>query len=89
VFEDCAVTEMEQVFDSVDYRHLGEINYSEFLTVCIDRKKLLTKSNLKFAFTHFEHDGYISAGSLVECYRREGKTLSNEMVTEIMSQVEH
>jgi calcium-dependent protein kinase len=33
--------ELEQIFKNVDFNHDGEINYSEFLAVTVDRRKAL------------------------------------------------
>ena len=40
----------------VDIDKNGEISYSEFLTVTVDRKQYLTKSRLKMVFKFFDVD---------------------------------
>ena len=48
----------------------------------VDRRKALQHANLLFAFHHFDTDnsGYITENNLKECFRREGKHLSDEEV---------
>ena len=67
------------------------MNYSEFLAICVDKRLALAKQNLKLAFHHFEEPekGYITAESLAECFRREGRHLTSQQLDEIMSQVQH
>lgn len=75
------------IFNELDLENNGVINYSEFLAVVVDKRLALAKKNLKLAFHHFEdHEkGFITAESLVECFRREGKHLGESQVLEIMS----
>ncbi len=67
------------------------IHYNDFLAVVVDKRLALAKKNLELAFHHFEskNSGYITEESLIECFRREGKQLSKQEVSDIMSQVEH
>jgi Ca2+-binding EF-hand superfamily protein len=83
--------EIETLFKDIDYCHHGEINYSKFLTICVDRRKVISRQNLLFAFHHFEEStkGFITTESLIECFKREGKLLKQEEVTEIMKDVQH
>ena len=48
--------DLEQIFQNIDLNHDGEINYTEFLAVTVDRKKAMTESNMHFAFHHFDVD---------------------------------
>lgn len=83
--------ELELIFKNVDFNHDGEINYSEFLAVTVDRRKALQHANLIFAFHHFDSDnsGFITAENLRECFRREGKHLSDEEIKLMMNEVKH
>ena len=82
--------EIEQLIREADLDHDGEINYTEFLAVTVDRRKAITQANLTFAFHHFDIDntGYITEENLAECFRREGKHFTHEELTEILSQVQ-
>jgi len=71
---------IQSIFNDLDFHHHGEVNYTEFLAICVDKRLALAKQNLKLAFHHFEEPdkGYITAESLVECFRREGRHLTTE-----------
>ena len=73
----------------MDFNHDGEINYTEFLAVTVDRRKAITEANLLFAFHHFDIDntGYITAENLEECFRREGKHLTEADLSSMLAQV--
>ena len=90
-FEDLAMTEqqIEEVFRQIDLNNDGEINYTEFLTVTMDKRQQITEDNLKFAFHHFDvnNSGYITHDNLAECFRREGKHLSDEEIDAILNDI--
>ena len=46
--------ELDQIFDNIDLNHDGEINYTEFLAVTVDRQRAMTENNMRFAFHHFD-----------------------------------
>lgn len=54
--------EINQLFERIDFNHDGEINYTEFLAVTVDRRKAITDANMLFAFHHFDIDntGFIT-----------------------------
>ena len=81
--------EINQIFQRIDFNHDGEINYTEFLAVTVDRRKAITENNMLFAFHHFDiyNTGFITAQNLEECFRREGKHLSQEELTAMLAQV--
>ena len=70
----------------MDFNSDGEINYTEFLAVTVDRRKAVTDNNMLFAFHHFDTDntGYITIDNLEECFRREGKHLSREALEQML-----
>lgn len=85
-----AEDEINQIFDRIDFNHDGEINYTEFLAVTVDRRKAITDANMLFAFHHFDIDntGFITEENLSECFRREGKHLTHEELQQMLSQVQ-
>lgn len=64
----------------------GVINYSVFLAATVEKHKVLTISNLQFAFHHFdvENSGYITEEGLVEVFHREGKKITRDQIHEII-----
>lgn len=81
--------EINQIFERIDFNGDGEINYTEFLAVTVDRRRAITEANMTFAFHHFDIDntGFITEANLEEAFRREGKHLTHEELTEMLSQV--
>lgn len=63
-FKDSSIPQedLDDIFKAIDFDKDGLINYSQFLTATVDRKKALTMANLWFAFHHFDVDnsGYIT-----------------------------
>ena len=82
--------EINQIFERIDFNHDGEINYTEFLAVTVDRRKAITEANMLFAFHHFDIDntGFITEQNLEECFRREGKHLTHEELQAMLGQVQ-
>lgn len=79
---------IEQLFQQLDFNKSGWINYSEFLAATVDKKTALTNANLLFAFNYFDIDnkGYITKHDLKEVFRRQGKSLQDDQLTEIIRQ---
>ena len=51
-----AKAEVDRIFNQIDVDHNGCIDYSEFVTVTMDKRKLLSKKRLKTAFNLFDKD---------------------------------
>ncbi|EKX74157.1 protein kinase domain containing protein [Theileria equi strain WA] len=49
--------EVDSILEAVDFDKNGFIDYSEFITGCIDKNKLLSNERLKLAFSTFDTDG--------------------------------
>ena len=52
-----AQTEVESIMEKVDSDGNGFIDYSEFVTGCVDLKKLLSARQLEYAFSQFDEVG--------------------------------
>ena len=81
--------QLNDIFEKIDLNNDGEIEYSEFLTVTIDKQQAFTKANLDFAFHHFDvnNSGYITSDNLIECFKREGKHLTENEINEILEEI--
>ncbi len=49
-----SLQKIESVFSEIDFNNDGTINFSEFITVTMEKEKLLTEDNLKRAFKMFD-----------------------------------
>jgi len=67
----CSEEEIERIMDLVDIDKNGYIEYQEFISATIPKKKILTEENLKHAFEMFDKDksGKISAYELKLVFR--------------------
>ena len=61
-----AEIEVDRILANVDLDKNGHIDYSEFISATIDKRKLLSKERLKAAFGIFDRDdnGFISASEV-------------------------
>ncbi|KAL8447748.1 hypothetical protein Emag_004209 [Eimeria magna] len=50
-------SEVDQILTAVDFDKNGYIEYSEFVTVCMDKQLLLSRERLLQAFQQFDSDG--------------------------------
>eukprot|EP01069_Polyplicarium_translucidae_P003475 Polyplicarium_translucidae@DN231_c0_g1_i2.p1 len=57
VDEETVEAEVEQVLQTVDFDQNGYLEYSEFVTVAMDRKTLMSRERLRRAFNVFDTDG--------------------------------
>lgn len=46
--------DFDEQFSLIDGEKKGYINYEEFLRACLNRKKILTDSILRYAFSYFD-----------------------------------
>ena len=69
----------------VDTDHNGSIDYSEFVTACINKENILSRKRLKAAFRIFDKDnsGGIDMDELKEVFRNSGD-ISDEVFKEMI-----
>ena len=55
----------------------------------VDKQRAITENNLQFAFSHFDIDtsGVITHDNLLQCFRRQGRQVSEEEINALMDQV--
>ena len=73
----------------IDYLHLGEINFTEFLAATLDLKQVLSEEVLYAAFRHFdvENAGYITIKDLTMAVRRTGVPLKSKDIDEMVAEM--
>ena len=52
-----AENEVERIMNLVDTDHSGFIDFTEFITATMDRKKVLSKKRIEAALNTFDKDG--------------------------------
>lgn len=84
-----AMAKVEEFISLVDFNNDGTINFSEFVTVTIEKGRLLSEEMLRKAFNMFDIDGngYITIDELKETIPIDGKN-SDEIWEEIMNEVD-
>eukprot|EP00359_Climacostomum_virens_P007518 CAMPEP_0204917688 /NCGR_PEP_ID=MMETSP1397-20131031/15313_1 /ASSEMBLY_ACC=CAM_ASM_000891 /TAXON_ID=49980 /ORGANISM="Climacostomum Climacostomum virens, Strain Stock W-24" /LENGTH=508 /DNA_ID=CAMNT_0052090605 /DNA_START=268 /DNA_END=1791 /DNA_ORIENTATION=- len=87
--EEQALEEVEYILREVDSDRNGQIDYSEFLRVCMNREKAVNKDNLELAFRFFDKNG---SGKITCDEVREvlgtGEVLSDEVWRAVISEVD-
>lgn len=82
-----AIYRANQIFKEIDFNNDGTINFSEFLTVNIQKEKLLNEETLDNAFKMFDIDGngYITIDELKKTMPLEitSKSGWKELVSEV------
>lgn len=80
---------VDEMMRNLDIDHSGFIDYSEFIVALMDKKKMLSKENLKQAFDLFDKDGN---GTLTTDEIRSilgvGKNMSEKVWEEIIREVD-
>ena len=72
----------------VDTDNNGSIDYSEFVTACVNREKMLSKNRLKTTFKMFDKDGSgsIEIKELKEAFKR--NNVDNSVWESLMKEVD-
>ena len=77
--------ELSNIINSMDFNDNGDIDYEEFVRMCIPKEKLFTEENLENAFLMFDNDkkGFITPKKII------GFIESNQEINEnLKSQIE-
>ncbi|KAH7649150.1 calmodulin-domain kinase 1 [Cryptosporidium bovis] len=82
-------SEVDSIIGAADFDRNGYIDYSEFVTVAMDRKSLLSKEKLESAFQKFDQDsnGRISIDELASLFgiQRLESSIWSEIISEVDS----
>ncbi|CAD8057194.1 unnamed protein product [Paramecium sonneborni] len=65
------------------------IKYSDFLTACIDERRILTKEKLLSLFKYFDHQNlnYITKQNIQEVFARHGKSINDEKINQMIYEI--
>jgi calcium-dependent protein kinase len=81
---------VDEIFFIVDTDRSGFIDFQEFLRACVNKEKLLTEGNLKFAFHYFDRDssGEITTQELKQVFFKNNKKCKEEVLKELIEEVD-
>lgn len=84
-----AELEVQRILSTADLDKNGTIDYSEFISATIDKRKLLSKERLKAAFQLFDRDdnGYISSAELKQVLDQ-GKKFDENVWSNMIKEVD-
>eukprot|EP00914_Ancora_sagittata_P011954 GHVO01023177.1.p1 GENE.GHVO01023177.1~~GHVO01023177.1.p1 ORF type:complete len:548 (-),score=88.06 GHVO01023177.1:70-1713(-) len=80
-------SEVDKILESVDFDKNGTIEYSEFVTVAMDKRLLLSRERLQAAFNMFDQDG--SGTIAAEELRRILRDVDDDSWAAILAEVDH
>ena len=82
--------DVQKLMNALDSDKDGYIDYTEFITGAIDKKKLLTQENLRKAFNLLDHDqdGAISKDDLSAAFNNVHTAQSDDFWEDVMQQVD-
>ena len=80
--------EMENIINSMDFNNSGDIDYEEFIRICIPKEKLFTEENLKNAFSMFDVNkkGFITPQIIID-FIESTRQITEKLKEEIKSEI--
>ena len=87
--------QIEKMMDSIDFDKNGNVDYEEFIRMCIPKEKLFTEENLENAFILFDRDknGLITASEILDIIQgsrnlsEESKKAIKEEILEVADEI--
>ncbi len=79
-----------ELLQTLDADNSGKIDYSEFINLCIEKKKLLSKENLKITFQSLDLDnnGILTLDELKQAFEAGGNKKTKKFWREFISQAD-
>ena len=80
--------ELDDVIKSIDFDNNGNVDYEEFIRMCIPKEKLFTEANLENAFSLFDKDkkGFITPSEIID-FIQSNKNVSEEVKQKIKDEI--
>ncbi|CAD8069403.1 unnamed protein product [Paramecium sonneborni] len=68
----------------------ASIKYSDFLTACIDERRVFTKEKLWSIFKYFDtkNENYLSREAIRESFARHGRSVTNEIIDQMFIEID-
>lgn len=79
---------IEEIIQSMDFDKNGNVDYEEFIRMCIPREKLFTEENLENAFLLFdkEKNGFITPSEIID-FIQNSRKISDEVKNSIKNEI--
>ena len=79
---------IEKIINSMDFDKNGNVDYEEFIRMCIPKEKLFTEENLENAFSLFDKDknGFITPSEIIDIIQG-GSNITEEVKNSIKEEI--
>ena len=80
--------DLDGIINSIDFDNSGNVDYEEFIRMCIPKEKLFTKENLDNAFLLFDKDkkGFITPTEIID-FIQANKNMNEETKQKIKNEI--
>ena len=80
--------EVENIINSMDFNDNGDIDYEEFVRMCIPKEKLFTEKNLENAFLMLDNEkkGFITPQKIID-FIESSQKINEELKSQIESEI--
>ena len=80
--------EVENIINSMDFNDNGDIDYEEFVRMCIPKEKLFTEKNLENAFLMFDNEkkGFITPHKIID-FIESSQKINEELKSQIENEI--
>ena len=80
--------ELDSIINSIDFDNNGNVDYEEFVRMCIPREKLFTEKNLENAFLLFDKDkkGFITPAEIID-FIQSNKNINDDIKKKIKNEI--
>ena len=82
--------DIDDIINSMDFNSNGNIDYEEFIRMCIPKEKLFTEENLKSAFSMFDKEkkGFITPQKIID-FIESTKHISENLKSQLTDEIIH
>ena len=80
--------ELERIISSIDFDNNGNVDYEEFIRMCIPKEQLFTEANLENAFSLFDKDkkGFITPSEIID-FIQSNKNVNDEIKKKMKNEI--
>jgi calcium-dependent protein kinase len=80
--------ELDRIITSIDFDNNGNVDYEEFIRMCIPKEQLFTEANLENAFSLFDKDkkGFITPSEIID-FIQSNKNVNDEIKKKMKNEI--